>query len=235
MSSELAQSRGPAVRSELAQATWPELADVDSILLVPLGATEQHGPHLPLGTDTEIALAITRAAAAARDDVLVAPPIAYGSSGEHDGFSGTISIGQPATELLIVELCRSASATFRRVMLVCTHGGNAAPLRRALATLLHEGRDVRSFVPDWGGDAHAGQTETSLMLAIDPQRVRSDRAQAGETRALPELIGVLRSARVSQLSPNGVLGDPAGATEAAGRAMLAAAARELLAELEGWV
>ncbi len=221
--------------SELADATWPDLVDADSILLVPIGATEQHGPHLPLGTDTEIALAITRMAAAAREDVLVAPPIAYGSSGEHHGFRGTLSIGQTATELVIVELCRSATGTFRRVMLVCAHGGNAAPLRRALATVRREGRDVRSFAPDWGGDAHAGRAETSLMLAIDPERVRRDLAQAGETRPLPELIGVLRSGGVAQLSPNGVLGDPAGASPAVGRAMLATAVGELLAELEGWV
>jgi creatinine amidohydrolase len=218
---------------ELAHAAWPELNGTGRILLVPVGATEQHGPHLPLGTDTELAVAVARAAAARSDRFVVAPAIAYGSSGEHDGFAGTVSIGQPATELLLVELCRSATASFDRVVLVSTHGGNAEPVENALTTLRGEGRDVSVFVPAWGGDAHAGRTETSLMLAIAPERVRGERAEAGNTRPLGELIGALRDQGVRELSANGVLGDPAGATAAEGRAMLAAAADALLAELEG--
>ena len=112
--------------AELAHASWPDLVGTDRVLVVPVGATEQHGPHLPLGTDTELAVAVAREAAARDDRLIVAPPVAYGSSGEHAGFAGTLSIGERATELLLVELCRSATATFRRVVLVCTHGGNAA-------------------------------------------------------------------------------------------------------------
>ncbi len=218
--------------AELAHAAWPDLVGEDRILVVPVGATEQHGPHLPLGTDTELAVAVARAAAARDERLLVAPAVAYGSSGEHDGFAGTLSIGQRATELLVLELCRSASATFREVVLVSTHGGNAKPLQRAVATLRAEGRDVSLFAPDWGGDAHAGRTETSLMLAIAPQRVREDRAAAGDTRPLRELIGALRARGVRELSGNGVLGDPAGAGADEGRELLAAAADALLAGLE---
>ena len=87
--------------SELAHARWPELAGSDAILLVPLGATEQHGPHLPLGTDTEIAVAVATAAAAGSEGLIVAPVAPYGSSGEHDGFAGTLSVGAEATELLL--------------------------------------------------------------------------------------------------------------------------------------
>ncbi len=165
--------------------------------------------------------------------MVVAPAIPYGSSGEHEGFAGTLSIGQAAIEQLLVELCRSASATFRRVVLVGAHGGNAEPLQRALATLRAEGRDVRVFAPDFSGDAHAGQTETSLMQAIAPNLVRAERAEAGETRPLEQLIAALRAHGVRGVSPNGVLGDPAGATPERGRALLEAAAAELAAQLEG--
>lgn len=220
--------------TELAHLTSPDLERTSQVLLVPIGSTEQHGPHLPLGTDTAVAVALADAVARRCDGVVVAPAIPYGSSGEHEGFAGTLSIGQPAIELLLVELCRSASETFRRVVLLSTHGGNAEPLQRALATLQREGRDVRALAPDWTGDAHAGQTETSLMLAIAPGLVRSERAQPGDTRPLEELIGALRTRGVRGVSRNGVLGDPAGAGPEQGRALLEAAAAELATELVAW-
>src|SRR3546814_9414987 len=108
----------------LVDLTWPEVAKVaaSTLLAVPLGATEQHGPHLPIGTDTTIATALADRLSEARPDVIVAPSVAYGSSGEHAGFAGTISIGGPATSNVVVELVRSADA-FRGVVLVSGHGG----------------------------------------------------------------------------------------------------------------
>ena len=220
--------------TELAHLATSDLERAGLVLLVPVGATEQHGPHLPLGTDTALAIALANAAAERRAEVRVAPAVPYGSSGEHNGFAGTLSIGQQATELLLVELCRSAGATFRRIGLVCTHGGNAEPVRRALQTLRGEGRDVRCFAPDWNGDAHAGHTETSLMLAIAPELVQSERARAGETLPLAQVIGTLRTDGVRAVSANGVLGDPKGADPDRGRAMLEAAAAALVAKLEAW-
>jgi creatinine amidohydrolase len=222
------------VATELARLTSPELEPADPLLLVPIGATEQHGPHLPLGTDTALAVALANGAAERCRGVLVAPAVAYGSSGEHDGFAGTLSIGQRATQLLLVELCRSASATFRRVGLVCAHGGNAEPVRRAVAILRGEGRDVWSFVPSWVGDAHAGHTETSLMLAVAPELVQMANAEPGETRPLREMIGALRAQGVRAVSANGVLGDPAGADREHGQQLLEAATRALVAQLEAW-
>lgn len=127
------------------------------MLAVPLGSTEQHGPHLPLSTDTDIAVALCERLAAARDDVLIAPAVAYGSSGEHAGFPGTLSIGQEALELLVVELCRSASETFGHLLLVSAHGGNAEPVTRAAERLTRESRNVHVFMPRWNGDPHAGR------------------------------------------------------------------------------
>lgn len=198
--------------------TWTELTP--RLLAVPLGATEQHGPHLPFTVDTEIAAALCERLARQREDVLVAPALPYGSSGEHAGFPGTLSIGQDATERVLVELVRSADA-FAGVILVCAHGGNAEPLRRAVAKLRYEGRNVRAWCPDGpGDDSHAGRTETSVMLAVRPAAVRLDRLAPGNTTPLPDLIGPLREGGVRAVSPSGVLGDPIGASAAQGRETL---------------
>ena len=134
-----------------------------AILAVPLGATEQHGPHLPLSTDTDIAVALCDHLASVRTDVLIAPPVCYGSSGEHAGFAGTLSIGRVATEVLVLELGRSATKTFRRVLFVSAHGGNAEPVATAVARLRASSRDVTLFQPQWAGDPHAGHHETALQ------------------------------------------------------------------------
>ncbi len=216
--------------TELGGLTSPEVARLaggGALLAVPVGSTEQHGPHLPLSTDTDLAVALCARLAEARPDVLVAPAVAYGSSGEHEGFAGTLSIGQEAIELLLVELCRSATRAFGRVLLVSTHGGNAEPVRRAEERLRGEARDVYAWMPRWHGDAHAGRTETSLQLALAPQTVTMSRARAGSTRPVNELMPALRASGVKAVSPNGVLGDPAGASAAEGAAVFAG----LLADL----
>src|SRR3954469_9194874 len=94
------------------------------LLVVGLGAHEQHGPHLPSDTDTVIASALCAGLAAERK-VRVAPTLPYGSSGEHAGFDGTLSIGQAALEQVLVELARSFDGP---VLFVCAHGGNAEPV-----------------------------------------------------------------------------------------------------------
>jgi mycofactocin precursor peptide peptidase len=202
-----------------------------TLLVVPVGATEQHGPHLPLTTDTDIALTLAERCPGA----LVAPPVAYGSSGEHAGFPGTLSIGREATEHMLVELCRSAAESYARVLLISTHGGNAVPVERAVARLRREGRDVRAWGPSWkGADAHAGRTETSLMLAIAPELVHMERAAAGNSAPLESLLDQLRRGGVRAVSPNGVLGDPTGASADEGRALLASATAELTRFVAGW-
>jgi creatinine amidohydrolase len=214
------------------QSTWVEMgrrAGSGAILLVPLGSTEQHGPHLPLTTDTDIALAIATGAAQRLDRLVVAPSLAYGSSGEHQGFAGTLSIGGDATELVLVELARSATVDFERVVMVCAHGGNSVPLRRALTLLATEGRPVTAWSPPWsGGDLHAGRTETSVMLAIDPTRVRMGRAEAGDPRSIDTLLPLLRRQGVRGISANGVLGDPTGASADEGHRLLAIAVDHLV-------
>ncbi len=205
-----------------------------TVLAVPLGSTEQHGPHLPLGTDSAVAVALTERLAAARPDVLVAPLLPYGSAGEHAGFAGTLSIGTTVLEMVLVELGRSADA-FAGVLFVSGHGGNAAPLAAAVAALRAEGRNVLAWAPRVpGGDAHAGRTETSLLLALAPGSVRLTAAEAGDLRPLASVIGELRRGGVAAVSGNGVLGDPTGATADEGERLLADLAADLIATVQRW-
>ncbi len=160
--------------------------------------------------------------------------MAYGSSGEHQDFPGTLSIGQEALELLLVELGRSASRTFAHLVFVCAHGGNAEPAARATARLRAESRDVLLFRLAWDGDPHAGHAETSMMMHLAPARVRMASAAPGDTRPLAEIWPLLRAGGVRAVSESGVLGDPAGATAGVGRALLDALSAALIREAAAW-
>ncbi|WP_068277899.1 mycofactocin biosynthesis peptidyl-dipeptidase MftE [Aldersonia kunmingensis] len=196
----------------LAGHRWPELADSDATLVVPVGSVEQHGPHLPLSTDTAIAAAI-----ADRLPGVVAPPVAFGASGEHEGFAGTVSIGTEALRSVLVEMGRSGCRWASRICFVNGHGGNASAVSDAVRLLRFEGRDA-SWLPCAvpGADAHAGRTETALMLYLDPESVRIDLAEAGNTEPIAALLPRLRAGGMAAVTDNGVLGDPAGATAAEG-------------------
>jgi mycofactocin precursor peptide peptidase len=191
-------------------------------VIVPLGSLEQHGPHLPLDTDTRIAVAVARATAAGRTGVAVAPSVAFGASGEHAAFPGTLSIGITALTRLLVELGRDVTRHWGGLLFVNGHGGNRDAVAAALHRLAGEGRRCAAFsISPNGGDAHAGLTETSILLHLDPAAVRREDARPGELRPLTELMTRLRSEGVRAVSPNGVLGDPSGATAAEGRRLLA--------------
>ncbi|HET9889332.1 MAG TPA: mycofactocin biosynthesis peptidyl-dipeptidase MftE, partial [Mycobacterium sp.] len=174
-------------------------------------------------TDTRIATSVAgrvqaRLKSRLGQEWLVAPAIAYGASGEHQGFAGTISLGTEALTLLLVEYGRSAADWAQRLVFVNGHGGNVAALNSAVALLRTEGRDV-GWCPCLaaGGDAHAGHSETSVLLHISPADVRTDQWVAGNTAPLPELLGSMRRGGVAAVSPVGVLGDPTTATAAEGR------------------
>ncbi len=225
--------------SSLAGRTWPEAGDAQ-LLVVPVGSCEQHGPHLPLDTDLRIAAELSERLVAARTDAVVAPAITIGASGEHESFPGTLSIGTPALEAVIVELGRSAlppptssrPRPFRAVLFVNGHGGNIEALERATALLVAEGRDVAVWHPRVpGGDSHAGRTETSMMLHLDPGVVRVDRLEPGSTARWREIGATVMDAGLAAVSANGILGDPTLATEAEGRAVFDALVVDLAADV----
>jgi len=208
---------------ELARRGW------GTLLVVPLGSTEQHGPHLPLGTDTMVASVLCDRLAQRRDDVLVAPPLGIGASGEHQEFIGTISIGTDVLAAVLTEVVRSARSSFRGVVVVSGHGGNAAALARASTTAMREGDDLLCFSPSIdGGDAHAGRSETSMLLALDPSLVRQDEVVIGTLTPLSEIANELRDGRLKEVSPTGILGDPTAASLGEGRALLDMLSNQLL-------
>ena len=217
---------------ELGRATWPQVEATggDTVLAVPLGSLEQHGPHLPLDTDTRIAVAVASGAASRVASLAVAPPVAYGASGEHAGFPGTLLVGHDVLAALLVELVRSARDSFAGVVLVSAHGGNETALWAVSARCAAEGDDVvvwRAASP--GGDAHAGRTETSIMLAIDPAAVHPELAAPGCTEPIERLLPRLRAEGVRPVSSSGVLGDPTGASAEEGRELLDHLVTELAA------
>lgn len=222
--------------TDLGSRTWPEVAahGRDLVLAVPLGACEQHGPHLPLSTDTLVASALCDALARHRRDVAVAPCIGVGASGEHAGFPGTLSAGTEALAVYVTGLVRSARSWSRAVVIVSGHGGNADALARVARRAEEDGDVVVVFFPSVpGGDAHAGRTETSLVLALREELVRHNEAVIGNLAPLHELASGLRADGVASASASGVLGDPTGATGAEGRELLEAIAADLFAAVDG--
>lgn len=229
----------------LADATWNDVeaavnADRDGtlspIVLIPVGSTEQHGPHLPIGTDTLIAEEISGRAVHRTDGLMIGPTIAVSASGEHAGFPGTLSIGTEATTMLVLELVRSADWA-AGVALVNGHGGNHDAISTAVDVLIAEGRTVMAWWPAWptrrdGGpaDLHAGRIETSMMLAIDPGLVRLERGVAGPDATLDQL----RERGVRSVSPSGVLGDPDGASGGEGERFITAFVDDLVHQIERW-
>ncbi len=217
---------------ELAGATWPqvEATGARTVLALPLGSLEQHGPHLPLDTDTRIAVALAAGLAARRAGVTVAPALSYGASGEHADFPGTLLVGHAVLADLVVELVRSARHSFAGVVLVSAHGGNEQALAAVERRGAAEGDDVLVWrAAPAGGDAHAGRTETSLLLALDPTAVRLELAEPGCTEPLETLLPRLRVEGVRPVSSNGVLGDPTGASAEEGLELLDALVSDLAA------
>ncbi len=235
-----AYHRRVAFRSELGAKTSRQLRDTAPTILIPVGSTEQHGPHLPLDTDTRIATAVARAAADElnrpdHDQYLLAPAIAYGASGEHEGFPGTVSIGTEALTTVLLEYGRSACGWAGRIVFVNGHGGNLEALRAAVVRLRVEGRDA-TWCPCLaaGGDAHAGHTETSVLLHISPAEVHTDAWCSGNRAPLATLLPQMRHGGVAAVSEVGVLGDPTTATPVEGARIFEQMVDECWRRIDRW-
>lgn len=239
---EGATATGDGSTRDLGGLAWPEVRE-RSVLAVPLGSCEQHGPHLPLDTDTRIAVACAERLAGVEDHVMVAPAVAVGASGEHAGFPGTLSIGTAVLAEVLVELVRSAlppphtglPRPFDGVVFVNGHGGNVDAVAAAAERLRGEGRPVLVWHPRVpGGDSHAGRTETSLLLHLCPGVVRTDRLAPGSTARWRDIGPVVREHGLAAVTPSGVLGDPTGASAAEGASVLADLVADLSAAVRAW-
>jgi creatinine amidohydrolase len=224
---------------DLDQMTWPEVKRAQEAgrdtLVVALGATEQHGPHMALATDALIGDHLARLVAD-RLDAFLAPTVRIGCSEHHLAFAGTLSLSEETFHGIVGDLIRSAARSgFRRIVLLPTHGGNFQPLAAALERLgAVDGIEVRALtdltallaiaevgasehgVPLEQGGLHAGEWETSMLQAIHPELVHPDRAEAGYTGDLQAAAGAIFTAGVHTIAPNGVIGDPAQASSAHG-------------------
>jgi creatinine amidohydrolase len=179
---------------ELTRAEARELAP-DALVILPVGATEQHGPHLPVGTDRMIVEHVARAAAAevAGDiPVVVAPTMPFGSSHHHVPFGGTLSLGTETYYRAIADLAETLIASgFRRIFILNGHGGNSELIQLVARDLALRHAASLAAAPYWtiawdallaeqahiaaGLPGHAGTFETSLMLALRPELVREPR------------------------------------------------------------
>lgn len=217
-----------------------------SIVLIPIGAVEQHGPHLPLGTDIWLAHRIALGAAARCDKVLVGEALPVGCSGHHRSFPGTLALRPITLIAVLTEVAQCLVADGFIPLFVNGHGGNRAPLATALQELLADGIDawgisyfelirpqLEQAFTESGSIGHACAMETSLIRALWPQLVRDERipprsgAGAFPDASLFSADPVIRHVAFERLSPNGVVGDPAIASAKTGQELLEAATAEL--------
>lgn len=226
----------------LAECTWRDVEtavdDGRTTVVLPIGATEQHGPHLPLRTDTTIGEAVANRLAGRLDGALVAPPIPFGPSSEHEAFPGTVSISPRTLRALLDDYVASLERSgFERVVLLPSHGGSFASVAAARPELarssdidvvaiddlgrylglLNEGLE-RAGIDHREPVVHAGAVETAVMLAVDPDAVRADRAPEGNDG--PVSAAKLYRDGIGAYSPNGVLGDARPATADVGETIL---------------
>lgn len=206
------------------------------VLVIALGSWEQHGPHLPLDTDTRIAEELAHRLVQHMTSAVRGPSIGVSSSGEHAGFAGTLSVGGQVLVDTIVELCRSADWA-RAMVVVNGHGGNNGYLDRARDLLCREGRPILIWSPPSVDprDSHAGWVETSVMLALDPSAVRTAEIAPGPTPHLDDILDALRHRGVASVSPSGVLGDPQRADPELGRRILATWENDLIHSVTTWI
>jgi creatinine amidohydrolase/Fe(II)-dependent formamide hydrolase-like protein len=216
----------------LEELTWPEaqirFKEVD-LALLPVGSTEQHGPHLPLDTDAFDALYLAREVAASCSDPkpIVLPLIPYGVSYHHLDFSGTLSVKPETLSQLVYDIGMSvARHGVTKLVVINAHGGNIPALQFAaqminrdahIFTCVETGetseKDVLELI-ETNNDVHAGEMETSTTLATRPSVVRKERIKKYIPRFSSRYLdfsskrSVEWFARVAKISPSGVLGDP---------------------------
>jgi len=237
---------------QLAWMTSPDVADYierDAVVIVPVGAIEQHGPHLPVSTDAAIVEAVAIAAAELSGD-LVAPVVSYGYNQKELSFPGTVSATLETLTRYLFDVCNSLRITgFKRILILNGHGWNK-PSIGAAAHLLAESDEVLCAATSYydliedtlqeireseypGGMSHGGELETSLALHLFPERVKMDAARKDISFPRSEYVWldiqspppVSLPRQFKDLTKTGVIGDPTLATQEKGRLAFLAAAQ----------
>lgn len=229
------------------QLAWPELTNfVGEVGLIPVGATEQHGPHLPTATDTVIATTLCQRVSE-RTGAVVLPAIPVAASyGHGTALAGTISLTPVLLAQVVCQYAEWAAATSRltRLLLVNAHYGNSAALSIATDHIRLHRPDLQIGAVDWwsvdpavskamaadGGDIHANCGETSVMLALAPDLVHLDRLYEADDP--DRTAGLVFRYTATSLSTNGVTGRPSGATAELGEELLNLAVATISALVE---
>lgn len=247
----------------LAEMTTGEAAEAVTrapVVIIPAGAYEQHGPGMPIATDTiraERIAGLIGARLAGR--VVIGPPLPVGVSPHHMGFAGTVTLTTTTFAAVVREYVESLRRHgWRRFLVLTGHGGNNAALTTVAQDLLMSHPDVRfawapvtplasGVIAEMGVSevsGHSGEAETAQMLYLSPDLVHRDRLEPGSV-AIDGLNPEARLARsfsqptlalpYDELSANGVLGDPTSVTAEDGRAIVDAAVDRVCAFVEEWL
>lgn len=235
---------------DIADTAWPDIAvlvDQGALAVLAIGACEQHGAHLPLTTDTDMALGMARRIAAELG-ALVLPPIAYGDAWNNEAFPGTLSLSPTTLRAVIEDVGHGLRRmNVRGLVIVNGHFGNREPIALAARTLVTAGLPVMHLdypgmeklaaeicdsEPAGPGFYHADEVETAMMLAIRPEAVDLARA-APEYPQFPPTFG-LEPLQLRSFNASGVFGDPRPATAEKGEALMAGIAAESLRLITLW-
>lgn len=222
----------------------------DAVIILPVAALEQHGPHLPVETDTTlgdaVALRTARRMAEGGTPALVLPCVWSGISDHHMSFGGTITLTLDTFRAVVADICRAVAAHgFQRIVLLNAHGGNESALRVITGELTPElelpivqltywhaaAAEIRSILEAQTALLHACEAETSMMLALRPDLVATDRFPQAVSGNSPLPQGVYRWRELGASTPHGAIGAPAAASAEKGERLLDAISAKLAAVL----
>jgi creatinine amidohydrolase len=240
----------PRSDMELTEGNWADAADSGAdVAVLPVGSTEQHGPHAPLGTDTLAARAVAHEGSARADlETVVGPALPVGVAAEHRAFSGTLWVSEDTFRAYVAETIESlAHHGWQRVVVVNGHGGNVPALREVCGRLTRDS-DCYAVPFTWfdavdpadvgfdGAMGHGGPVETSLIQHLRPELVDEDRferaAEGAAERWGEHHAGVNLAYDTDEFSESGIVGDPRAGSARLGERLLEAAGGELAALLE---
>jgi creatinine amidohydrolase/Fe(II)-dependent formamide hydrolase-like protein len=241
----------------LEELTWPDVkaamqAGVDTVVFA-VGATEQHGPHLPLACDSLIGGSLAEMTARRHEKALVAPTVRVGCSQHHMAFPGTISVNSPELQTVLLDYMETLfQHGFRRVVMIPSHGGNFATVAETARTARAKWPDkqivaftdlnrlleaafkmsAKFGISSGASGIHAGEFETSILLSTHPELVDMSRAEEGYTGEFTKIIPELLQHGVARVSANGILGDARPADGSRGKHYLSAWVDLIMAEIE---